>query len=331
MMSGSLRRLWIVLALALLFVLWPARDAFGFAQSRYGSSVTAEQARQRLTQGFGQILEFFSQHDFSLVTAWREMRASADPEFFEHKYPAISQEIDAWAATLERRFGVDSAAEGRLDLTFLITEFSPLALDAAAPDVGRDNALATICMVCVMDNLRCDPAVFHRFLATVVAEDTSTARKTEALRWWRRSNGSIDEGLLESVLASPAGSDLELRSEIARVLFSAGTHRSLEAQRMLAGTAGLPEDPSGGLPQIACAAIRHFARARFERAVPDMIAALQDPSREVRACAAESLGKLSGRDFGFDPSSGGASNLEAISGWRSWWEQRDPDPPRATQ
>lgn len=333
MMSGSCRKLLLVLLLTLLFVLWPGREASGITattapperllgQPGATAPLSAVEARVRLTQGFRQILSFFAQRDFSLLTAWREMRGSADPGFFERKYPDISRELDTWAASLEKQFGVPDESERSLDFTFLVAEFSPVALDRGASESMRDNALATICMVCVMDNLRCEPPVFHRFLSTVVGEDPSPARKTEALRWWRRTEGFIDESLLEQVLVSPAAGDLELRAEAARILFSIGTRRSLQAQRLLASTYGLPADPTGGQPQIACAAIRHFARAEFVEAIPDLIAALDDPSREVRACAAESLAGLTGRDFTFDPAADGPSNEQAIARWRAWWEQR---------
>ena len=328
MISGFSRKLLIVSVLTVLFVLLAGRTASGItteppAPTAPPSDPAASQAevREKLSEGFHQILDFFAQRDFSLLGAWREMRASGDPRFFEKNYPAISQELDKWSSSLSR-VDVSEASVGRLDFTFMLEELAPVALDERQPDIRRDNALLTICMVCLMDDLRCDANEFHRFLATVVAEDASSARKAEALHWWRSTDGFIDEGLLETVLASPAGADPEVRAEAARVLFSIGTKRSLQAQRLLAGTAGVAADPSGSQPQIACAAIRHLGRAGFEEASPDLIQALQDPSREVRACAAESLQRLSGRNFGFDAAIDGPSNLEAIARYRAWWQER---------
>ena len=314
--------------LTVVFILFAGKTASGITTSTpqppaqpSTAPPTLSEARARLTEGFNQILEFFAQRDFSLLAAWREMRASGDSQFLEHKYPAISKELDTWATTLSK-IDVSEAAVGRIDFTFILEELGPIALDPATPQIRRDNAMLTVCMVCMMDDLRCDANAFHRFLATIVAEDPSAARKAEALRWWRATDGFIDEGLLESVLTSAAGTDFDVRSEIARVLFSIGTRRSLQAQRLLATTNGLAADPSGAQSQIACTAIRHFARADFEEATPSLIDALQDPSREVRACAAESMSRLSGRDFGFDPATNSPANLEAIARWRAWWRER---------
>lgn len=330
MSSGSSRKILFVAIVAMILILWP-RSAAGVGTDpealditdggRLGLPIVGD-ARSRLAEGFRQILGFFAEREFSLLTAWREMRASADPDFFDHKYPGISKELDAWAATLERRYGVSGDEAENLDFTFLLDEFGAIALDPDTPSVTRDNALATICMVCVMDDLRCDPDRFHRFLSAVVTRDAHPARKAEALRWWRRSDGFIDEGMMESVLGSPAGADPDLRAEVAKVLFSISTRRSLQAQRLLASTAGLPDDGSGRQPQIACAAIRHIARARLEEATPDLIAALEDPSGEVRACADESLERLTGRDFGFEASADEAGNAAAVGRWRSWWAGR---------
>jgi len=322
--SGMRYRVWFVALLTALFVLWPCVTAAAYttpepAPDRSAPPLASGEARARLTEGFRQVLTFFAERDFSLLAAWAEMRDSGDPDFFEHEYPSISDELDRWASTLERRFGVSSGAEKDLDFTFVLQEFAPLALDPGGAAVMRDNALATVCMVCVMDSMRCDPNLFHRFLATVVADDASARRKAEALRWWRRSDGFIDEGLINDVLASPAGVDPDLRAEAAKILFSIGTRRSLEAQRRLAGTAGLPDDDDGSMSQVACAAIRHFARAGYIEATPQLLAALEDPSREVRGCAAESLSSLSGRNYPFDPAGDARVNAEAIARWRAWW------------
>jgi hypothetical protein len=265
-----------------------------------GKSGSADEARARLVAGFQQILDYFQQREFSLLRAWREMRDSGDPRFFERAYPAVSKELDAWAAVVERRYGV---VDDGLDLSFIAEAFGPLVFDERASETMRDNALGTVCMVCAMDALRCDQQALHRFLATVVAEDASAARKAEALRWWRRSGGVIDEALLESVLASSAGSDLDLRAEAAKVLFSTATRRSLSAQRLLAGTSGLPADTTQISTQIACTAIDHIARARYEEGVPEILDALGDPSPGVRACAAE-----------------------AIARWQAWWSGRGGGP-----
>jgi len=326
-MSAPSRKSWLVVLLTILFVLWPrtgATHANGSARSPL--RVSEQEARARLIEGFDRILGFFSQRDFSLVRAWGEMRESSEPDFFERTYPEIASELDEWARSLESRFGVAEAPGSRMDLTFLLEAFGPVAFDRSESDVERDNALAALCLICTMDELRCEPDLFYRFLATIVAEDESPARKAEALRWWRRSGGFIDEGLIENVLESDAGRDPELRVEAAKVLFTIGTRRSLQAQRLLISTRGLRPDPAGSQPQIACTAIRHFGRARFEPAVPDMLGALEDPSTEVRACAAESLAEITGRDPEFDPLGSGSSNSAAISQWRSWWDEREiPD------
>jgi len=181
-------------------------------------------------------------------------------------------------------------------------------------------------MVCAMDALRCDQKELHRFLATVVAEDASAARKAEALRWWRRSGGVIDEALLQSVLASSAGSDLDLRTEAAKVLFSTGTRRSLSAQRLLAGTSGLSSDTTEVSTQIACTAIHHIAGARYEEGVPEILEALGDPSSGVRSCAAEAMGVLSGQKPAFDAAADAPANAEAIARWQAWWSGRGGGP-----
>ncbi len=322
MISGSRGRLWVVAVLTALFLLWPCIAAAAYTTPEPGAdvpSLTAEQARARLTQGFRQVLTFFADRDFSLLAAWSEMRESGDPEYFERQYPSISEELDRWASTLERRFGVSSSSEESLDFTFVLDEFAPLVLDPDAASVMRDNALATVCMVCVMDSLRCDAEAFHRFLAAVVAGDPSPRRKAEALRWWRRSDGYIDEGLLDELLASPAGVDPDLRAEAARILFSIATRRSLDAQRRLATTSGLPADTDGSMSRVACTAIHHFASAGYVEATPQLLTALEDPSRAVRGCAAETLAALSGRSFRFDPEADGGANAEAIARWRAWW------------
>jgi len=329
MLSVVRRKLWAVAILAVLFILWPAR-AVGNVSPRAtpgmggsgGEARPTDEARARLVAGFQQILDYFQKREFSLLRAWREMRDSGDPRFFERAYPAVSKELDAWAAVVESRYGV---ADDGLDLSFIAETFGPLVFDERASEIMRDNALGTVCMVCAMDALRCDQKELHRFLATVVAEDASAARKAEALRWWRRSGGVIDEALLQSVLASSAGSDLDLRTEAAKVLFSASTRRSLSAQRLLVGTSGLPADPTDVSTQIACTAIDHIARARYEDGVPEILEALGDPSLGVRACAAEAMGDLSGQRPAFDAAAaapGAPGNAEAIERWQAWWSGR---------
>lgn len=321
MRRGVLPRLVPILAVVLL--VWPAREAAGFGTtvSTPGpAQVPAAGPEERLTEGFRQILDFFAVRDFSLLSAWREMRASGDPAFFEKRYPAISRELDSWAASLESRFGGPASRDGNLDFTFLVHEFAPIILDPAAPAIARDNALATVCMVCLMDGPRCEAAALHGLLGGVILEDPSALRRAEALRWWRRSGDPIDEALIEKVLSPGASPDADVRSEAARILFSIESEGSLRAQRLLISTVGLPPDPTGEQAHIACEAIRRLTASRLAEAVPDLIRALSDPSREVRSCAAESLGVLTGRDFGYAPDEEGPANLEAIARWRAWWQ-----------
>lgn len=326
MRRDTLGRFGLVAALTAIFVVWPARPVSGYGTTSRSpaappSAPSAPAGPElRLTEGFRQILDFFAQRDFSLLTAWKEMRASGDPAFFEKHYPAISRELDSWAASLDMRFGLPAGAEGSLDFTFLVREFAPVIVDPEAPATLRDNALATVCMVCLMDGPRCSASALHGLLGAVILEDPSASRRAEALRWWRRSGDPIDEGLLERALAPPAGSDLDVRAEAARLLFTIDSPRSLRAQRLLVTTAGLPADPSGEQARISCEAMRRLSEARVSEAVPDMIRALSDPSRDVRACAAESLGELTGRDFGYVPGEQGPANLEAIARWRAWWK-----------
>jgi HEAT repeat protein len=68
--------------------------------------------------------------------------------------------------------------------------------------------------------------------------------------------------------------------------------------------------------------MRHLTRARVVEAAPEIIEALQDPSREVRACAAESLGSMSGLSPRFDPGAPVHGNDEAVAMWRAWWNGR---------
>lgn len=341
----SRSRFFAVAIFALVFVLWPARTGIASIAPRTDNLPTApppsstspmsgdapasdfasEETQARLQEGFTELLSFFAQRGFSLLNAWREMRGSANPDFFDHHYPAISKELDTWAATVGARFHVSD--EG-IDLSFLVEAFAPQALDPAASSITRDNTLVTICMVCVMDSLRCEPKVLHRFLSSVVADDSSPARQAEALRWWRRTEGFIDEGLLESLLKSGAASDLDLRQEVAQALFSIPTRRSLSAQRWLASTSGLPEDLSGMPARIACRAMLNITLARYDTAAPQLIDALVDPSALVRACAAESLHGLTGKEIGFDAGADMSVNAVSIAQWRSWWHARSTQPSR---
>ena len=120
------------------------------------------------------------------------------------------------------------------------------------------------------------------------------------------TGGHIDESLLERVLTGPHATNHDLRAEVARILFSLQSERSLQAQRLLATTRGLAIDESGGDSQIACTAIRNLVRAEFEEATPELIAALEDPSDEVRECAAESLEQMGDKGFAYKGSTGSA-------------------------
>lgn len=328
--SWNRTRVGVVLILAFVFVLWPARTGIASIAPRPDilsedppkvsqPELSGPEMRARLQEGFEELLGFFAQRDFSLLAAWREMRRSGDPDFFEHRYPAISKELDTWAATVGARFHV---SDDGIDLSFLVDAFAPRALDSATPSIARDNTLVTICMVCVMESLRCEPKVLHRFLSSVVADDPSPARQAEALRWWRRTEGFIDEGLMEDLLRTSAASDSELRQEVAQTLFSISTRRSLAVQRLLTSTSGLSEDVSGMPERIACRAMFNFTAARYDAAAPEMISALVAPSATVRACAAESLRGLTGQDFGYDPGAGMDGNAASIAHWRSWWQAR---------
>lgn len=336
MRRGEFRRLGPVAALTFLFVVWPARPASGFGTTSSSPAPPAapgagEVPEHRLAEGFREILDFFDRRDFSLLTAWREMRSSGDPAFFEKKYPGISRELDSWSASLDRRFGLPGGQEEDLDFTFLVREFAPVVLDSSAPSTKRDNALATVCMVCLMDGPRCAPVALHGLLGAVILEDNSPSRRAEALRWWRRSGDPIDETLLERALAPPSGSDPDVRAEAARLLFSIAEPRSLRAYRLLVSTAAMPADPSGEQARISCEAMRRLSRMRADDAVPDLIRALSSPSGEVRACAAESLGALTGRDFGYIPGDHWPANLEAIARWRAWWNDHHADGAGATR
>src|SRR2546427_13177818 len=105
MMSGYSRKVLIVTILTFVFILFAGRTASGITtppqvSPRAAAAPTLPEAQARLSEGFNQILEFFAQRDFSLLEAWREMRASGDPKFLEHRYPVISKELDAWSASL---------------------------------------------------------------------------------------------------------------------------------------------------------------------------------------------------------------------------------------
>jgi len=321
MSSGSSRKVWFLVLLVIVCVFWP-RTAAGFspAPDQEGRAVTQTQAR--LAEGFRQILDYFERHDLSLLLAWREMRSSNDPDYFERSYPGISRELDAWASSLERQFGVGGEAASKLDFTFLLEEFAPDVLDTQATSLSRDNAMATITMVCLMDTLRCEPGILRRFLQVVVTQDPSALRKAEALRCWRRSGGDIDEALLEQVLATPAAADMELRSEAAKILFTRNTGTSLQAQRRLLDTGGVVGGTPGEPERLACEATRHIADARYEPAAPDLIRALDSESPEVRACAAEALRRITGESPAFDPETPGAASEAARETWRSWWRAR---------
>jgi hypothetical protein len=324
MPSGSARKVWIIALLVVVFVIWP-RPAAGFTpppEDEAPPMPTPPQTQARLTEGFRQILSYFERHDLSLLVAWREMRASADPDYFERNHPGISRELDAWASTLERQFGVGAEAARRLDFTFLLEEFAPVVLDEQGSSLSRDNAMATITMVCLMDTLRCEPGLLHRFLHLVVTEDPSALRVTEALRCWRRSGGEIDEGVVEQVLSTPAAADMELRAEAAKILFTRDSGASLQAQRRLLDTHGVVGGIPGDSERIACEAMRRMAEARYEPATPDLIEALDHEAFAVRACAAASLALITGESPAFDPADPGPPSESAREIWRSWWRAR---------
>ncbi len=312
-------RIGAVLMLATFFVLWPGPPASGVSTAVRETPPSAAVERERLLEGFEEIQRYFAEQGFSLIAAWRGMRSSDDPDFFDRSYPDISVALDRMAVELERRFGSPAAASTPRDYTFVLERFAARIADEQEPAIARDNALATVCMVCAMDGLRCDRTLFHATLRRAVEADGSAARKTEALRWLRRTDGPIDEALLERALTSPAGADAELRTEAAKVLFGLRTRRSLEVQRLLLA----PTEATGGTTEpIACTAMRHLTKARVVEAAPDMIEALDDPSREVRACAAESLGSMSGLSPRFDPGVHGRANDDAVAQWRAWWNGR---------
>src|SRR5262245_49373501 len=132
MLSRFSRRLFVVTILTVVFVLFAGKTASGTTTTPRPalpetSAVppTLAEARGRLSDGFNEILEFFAKRDFSLLAAWHEMRASADPKFLEHKYPVISKELDVWATSLSR-WDVSEAAVGRLDFTFLLEQIAPV-------------------------------------------------------------------------------------------------------------------------------------------------------------------------------------------------------------
>ncbi len=307
-------------AIVLLFLPKPIAMGIGTLPDRFAA---ARDAQEQVVAGLEEIQTFFLERDFSLIEAWRLMRISGDPAFFDSTYPEISREIDQWAVRLEQRARAGMSSVGP-DYTFVLDRFAARILDSTQPAVVRDNALATICMVCVMDDLRCRTGRLHALLAEIVADDPSLSRKAEALRWWRVTSGRIDEALMERLLRGPEGEDPVLRGEIARALFSMPTEGSLRAQQFLVGMpAGVePESFEGQREQIACTAMRHLAGSGFAGATPRILAALEDPSAEVRACAVESLVRLTGNDFGFDPHSDRAANAAALGRWKAWWEER---------
>ena len=312
-------RVGAVLVLATFLVVWPGPPASGVSTAVRETPPSAAVEQERLLEGFEEIQRFFAEQGFSLIAAWRGMRTSDDPDFFDRSYPDISIALDRMAVELEHRFGSPAAAAAALDYTFVLKRFAPRIADSRQAGIVRDNALATICMVCAMDGLRCDRTLFHATLRRAVESDGSAARKTEALRWLRRTDGPIDEALLEGALTSPAGTDAELRTEAAKVLFELPTRRSLQVQRLLLAPT---ESVDGAGEPIACTAMRHLTKARVVEAAPDMIEALEDPSREVRACAAESLGSISGISPRFDPGVDGRANDDAVAQWRAWWNGR---------
>jgi hypothetical protein len=312
-------RVGAVLVLAAFCVVWSGTPASGVGTAVRETPPSAAVERERLLEGFEEIQRYFSEQGFSLIAAWRGMRSSDDPDFFDRSYPDISIALDRMAVELEQRFGSPAAATAPRDYTFVLERFAGRIADPREAAIVRDNALATVCMVCAMDGLRCDARLFHATLRGAVENDASAARKTEALRWLRRTEGAIDEALIERALTSAAGADPELRAEAAKVLFGLGTRRSLEVQRLLLA----PTEALGGASEpIACTAMRHLTRARVVEAAPDMIEALADPSREVRACAAESLGRMSGLSPRFDPAARGRANDHAVAQWRAWWNGR---------
>src|SRR5262245_10295952 len=139
MSSGSVRRFLFIAMLVVVFAVWP-RTASGFSPSTESDRGVRE-TQARLSEGFRQILGYFEQHDLSLLVAWREMRASGDPDFFERSYPGISRELDAWSSSLEKQFGVNGDAASHMDFTFLLEELGPVALAPDEMSVRRDNAV----------------------------------------------------------------------------------------------------------------------------------------------------------------------------------------------
>lgn len=68
------------------------------------------------------------------------------------------------------------------------------------------------------------------------------------------------------------------------------------------------------------AAIAELARRRAHEAVPQLLAALDDPAPPVRAAAVFGLRELSGMWYGYDPDADVHSRRGAAAKWRQWWE-----------
>ncbi len=68
-----------------------------------------------------------------------------------------------------------------------------------------------------------------------------------------------------------------------------------------------------------------------ERAIPPLIARLDDPDPVVRMTAHEELKKRTGKNFGYEPWLEEAERAPARDKWRSWWQARESSLAKAGQ
>ena len=59
------------------------------------------------------------------------------------------------------------------------------------------------------------------------------------------------------------------------------------------------------------------------RAIPALISMLESSDPALRLIAANSLERLTGERFGYDPTSGVEAREASIERWVAWWESRE--------
>lgn len=93
---------------------------------------------------------------------------------------------------------------------------------------------------------------------------------------------------------------------------------------------GVRPDFSSPLPQDRLAAIAKARRTNDPAAVEPLIGLLGSDDPLVRLVASDTLTRITGEDFGYDPASKDTQRRQAIERWRAWHARaKDRAPGRA--